>query len=216
MSQTPSSIAVKRLTPEHVAEAAIVVAKAITREPMTKVMGLSHEQVHADLVNVVDKLANENMSLIAVDQSSNRIVGVVINKDFTVPPVYPDTVIGDSLPIFTLLGTLNSIPAETADVKPGEVFHVFIMAIDLDNANQSIGTQLSEALVKQAKDMNYQKLATETTGPISQHITRNKFAAREVACIKYADFEFQGRKIFEKVEEVDGCYMFIKDLNATV
>lgn len=211
MSKT-SSIRIETLSAERVAEAAIVVAKAITREPMTKVLGLTDAQVHADLVNVVEKLASDNMSLVAIDEDSEQVIGVVVNKDYTVAPVNPDTVIGDSLPIFTLLGTLNSLPFEACDANPGEVFHVFIMAIDVDKANQSVGSQLSEQVIKTAKAMGYGKLATETTGPISQHIARNKFGAREVACIKYADFEFNGQKIFKDVTEVDGCYMFMLDL----
>jgi hypothetical protein len=211
MSQT-SSIRIESLSTNRVAEAAVVVAKAITREPMTKVLGLTDAQVYADLVNVVEKLAPDNMSLVAIDESSDEIVGVVVNKDYTVAPVNPDIEIGDSLPIFTLLGTLNSLPAEASNANPGEVFHLFIMAIDGDKANQSVGSQLSEQVLKTAKTMGYRKLATETTGPISQHIARNKFGAREVACIKYADFEFNGHKIFKDVTEVDGCYMFMLDI----
>ncbi|MCJ8271637.1 MAG: hypothetical protein MJK04_19835, partial [Psychrosphaera sp.] len=180
-------------------------------EPMTRALGLNHEQVLPDFSKVVEKLQQEDLSFVAIDQASCAIVGVVVNKDYTVAPVAEDLMFSAAKPIFTLVDELDVLATELADVKPKEVFHLYILAVQSDTAGQSVGQQLVTKSFNLAIDLGYKKIATEATGPISQHIAGQKFGAREVAKINYRDFEFEGKKVFATITEVESCLLLIKD-----
>ncbi len=209
-----SNVKVILMAPEHVDGAAKVVARAFMREPMTRTLDLSYDQVFNDFRKPVEKLASEGVSYVAVDETSGHVVGACINKDYRVTPVEDDNGYSDSLPIFTLVDELDAKATQLADLKLGELFHLYILAVDSDYAGQGIGKELAERTCDIAKQKGYKHICSEVTGPISQHITLNILNFKEIARVNYHDFEYQGNKVFAPIDtdEVEGCLMVYKAL----
>ena len=209
----PAAIRIEKMTAEHIKQATVIVSKAFVTEPMTRALGLNHEQVLPDFSKVVEKLQQEDLSFVAIERSSGAVVGVVINKDYTVAPLAEDLVFSAAKPIFTLVDELDVMASELADVKAKEVFHLYILAVQGNTTGQSVGLQLVTQSCDLAIALGYKKLATEATGPISQHIAKQKLGAREVASINYRDFEFEGKKVFASITEVESCLLLIIDFD---
>lgn len=211
---TKSNVVIQLMGPEHVEGAAKVVARAFMREPMTRTLNLSYEQVFNDFSKPVEKLAPEGLSFVAIDQDSGLVVGACINKDYTVTPVEDDNGYSDSLPIFALVDDLDEAATDLADAKADELFHLYILAVDGDYGGQGVGYQLADFTTRLAKEKGFKRICSEVTGPISQHITLNKVGFREIARVNYHDFIYQGKKVFADIDttEVEGCLMVLKDL----
>lgn len=209
-----NNVKISLMGPEHVDGAATVVARAFMREPMTRTLNLSYEQVYNDFRKPVEKLATEGVSVVAIDEDSGYIVGACINKDYRVEPVEDDNGYSDSLPIFTLVDELDEAATQLSGLGKGELFHLYILAVDSDYAGQGIGKDMAARTCEIAKEKGYQHICSEVTGPISQHITLNILNFDEIARVNYHDFVYQGKKVFEPIEksEVEGCLMVYKAL----
>lgn len=209
-----NNIKIILMGPQHVAQAAQVVARAFMREPMTRTLNLTYEQVLNDFSKPVEKLASEGLSYVAVDEDSGHVIGACINKDYTVTPVEDDDGYSDSLPIFTLVDELDEAASELAGAEKDDIFHLYILAVDSDYAGQGVGKDLALQTCELAKAKGFKRICSEVTGPISQHITLNTAGFEEIARVNYHDFVYQGKKVFEAIPktEVEGCLMVYRML----
>ena len=204
------------MTEEHIAQVSEVIATAFMREPMTRTLNLSYQQVLTDFSKPVEKLASLGYSVVAVEKQTGKVIGACINKDYTIEPVEEDNGYSDSMPIFALVDELDELAIEIKDAARNDVFHLYILAVNENYCNQGIGHALSEATYQVARQNGFKRICSEVTGPISQHITLNKVGFKEIARVNYHDFSYNGVRVFDSIpnSEVEGCLMVLANLTS--
>lgn len=198
---------------EHVEQASICVANAFLREPMTRTLGINYEQVLNDFAKPVEKVARDGLSVVAIDDETGDVIGVCVNKDYTVSPVEEDNGYSDSLPIFTLVDQLDDAATQLINVPSNEVFHLYILAVDGNHCSEGIAAKLTERTYQIAKEKGFKQIVSEVTGPISQHIIGQKAGFQEIGRVNYRDFEYQGVKVFKSITDAEACLLVQKQLN---
>ena len=81
MSEYPSH-RIELLTEQNMAGAIPCLCDSFTREPMLQHVGADYPKVLENFAAVVEKSAFEGLSLVAIDNASDKVIGVMINKDF--------------------------------------------------------------------------------------------------------------------------------------
>jgi len=200
------------MTVGHIEEVCKVVGRSFTQEPMTESLHLSYEQVYRDFAKVVEELGPKGMSIVAIDTTDGSIIGCCINKDFTMQPMCGDTDHSDALAVFDLVDKLDDTVPELNNLKVGEMFHVYIVAVDRDHTKLNIGLNLVNKAEELARAGNFKQILAEVTGPISQHIFIDNCGYKEIGRVNYCDFEYHGKKVFECIKSVEACLLVRKDL----
>lgn len=200
------------MTAAHVNEVCNVVGQSFTKEPMTEALDLTYEQVRADFAKVVEEIGPKGMSTVAVDTTSGRIVGCCLNKDFTMQPMEDGESHSDTLAVFDLVDELDDTAPELKTLAPGDMFHVYILAVDSDYKKQHIGDLLVQEAEKLAREGNFKQSIAEVTGPVSQHIFIDKCDYQEIGRVNYKEYSFNGDKVFENIDSCEACLLVRKDL----
>jgi ribosomal protein S18 acetylase RimI-like enzyme len=201
------------MTAEHVEETCNVVGRSFTKEPMTEALHLNYEQVRSDFAKVVEEIGPKGFSTVAIDPSNGKIVGCCLNKDFTMQPMGDDAGHSDALAVFDLVDELDETVPELKALKPGDMFHLYILAVDSDYGKLDIGLNLTIKAEEIGRAGNFKQILSEVTGPVSQHIMRDTRGFEVIGRVKYGDFLYHGEKVFEGIEACESCLLVRKDLN---
>ncbi|NQZ10992.1 MAG: hypothetical protein HRT35_27885 [Algicola sp.] len=207
-----SAIQFELMTTDHIEEACKIVGRSFTKEPMTESLGLSYEQVYSEFAKIVEELGPNGLSTVAIDSGSGDIIGCCLNKDFTMQPMSGDDDHSDALEVFDLVDKLDETLPSLKTLKPGEMFHVYILAVDSDYCKQDIGLNLVKQAEVVARSGHFKQMIAEVTGAISQHIFIDNCGHQEVGRINYSDFEYHGSKVFETIDSAEACLLVRKDL----
>jgi hypothetical protein len=207
-----SEIRFELMTAQHVEEACKVVGRSFTHEPMTESLGLNYQQVYSEFAKIVQELGPNGMSTVAINSANGEIAGCCLNKDFTMEPMSDDADHSDALAVFDLVEALDETAPELKDLKPGEMFHVYILAVNSDYAKLDIGLNLVKQAEVLARSGHFKQMIAEVTGPISQHIFIDSCDHKEIGRVNYGDFIYQGSKVFENIDSAEACLLVRKDL----
>lgn len=182
-------------------------------EPMTKALDITLEEFKYFAEIFLRKAVLDQLSVVAKDNITGKVVGVLIAEDFmTEPPASIETVSPKFLPIFQLLGTLDEKYKEKYPVKLGEMYHIFMVGVYKEYPGLSLPLTRTAEII--AREKGYIAAIAETTGPISHKIYTKRLGFKEledIEPINYAKFEYYGKHVFASISECTSCQVIFKD-----
>lgn len=164
----------------------------------------------ADLEELVGlfgaKAVVEGLTIIA-RAGSGDLVGAMLTEDFGTPR--PSGIGGGPTrfaPVGALLDGLDAEYRATHAIVPGSHLHLFMVGVSEAFSGAGIaGNMIIRCLANGAR-RGYRVAVTEATGPASQHVFR-KLGFQDVYSRTYRDFLYQGRRVFETIEEQGGAIL---------
>ncbi len=184
-------------------------------EPMTKALGITPDEFRHLAGIFAEKAVHDGLSTVARDRATDRVVGFCVSEDLiSEAPEGIDKIHAKFYPIMALLSELDEIykksrPHETGK---GEVFHLFMAGVRESYRDQSIATTLIDENLNLAKLKGFSYAIAEATGPVSQHILRDKFGFAERFAVEYKSFAYEGERVFEGVDTPSACILMEKKL----
>jgi hypothetical protein len=195
-------------------EMALMVAEAFSRyEPMAVAQGIP-EKEFVDFVKILGlKAQHDELTVLAREQETGQVIGAMIADDFaSVPPEGMEHPGEKFAPIFALLGELDEQYKHGRSLRLGEYLHLFMIAVDRRHKGRTVAHNLIQSCLENGIGKGYHTSVIEATGVISQHIIRNKCGFVGRLEIPYKTFVYQGRLVFESIEEHRGTILMDKTL----
>lgn len=187
----------------------VVTEAFINYEPMTAFKKVTPEAFQHFAGLLLPKADSEQLTIVARDPESGDIIGAMISEDIgNPPPEGLDTLDERFGPIFTLLEQLGNTYFETKpEPKPGEYAHLFMVGTRHTRKSRGVGINLVNLAVENARNRGYRIAFAETTGVISQHVFKNHIGFQQRHEIFYNDFDYEGEKVFAKIEGHPSCML---------
>lgn len=196
------------LNEQYAEQAAVILAKAFMEEPMQTVLDTTLEDNLEFMRHVVRHSIPTGLSVMAIDTTTDQVVGVNINKDLLEEPIGAEDSFSDKLlPIFELLDQLDQEFHKRYKVQANEVHHNLMMATDTNYRNNDLSSGFMKLCTDIAREKGFKTMLAEVTGPISFHITTQKLGFEEVYAIKYANFCFNGNYPFKGIKNAEYCHL---------
>lgn len=182
-------------------------------DPLSIAAGLTPDELGV-FINIFlrDNLVSDALSVVARDEKTHDILGGILINDFMAE--IPETM--DGLPasfdhILALLDSLDQMYHENNIISKGEILHVLMAGVSPKNSNLGIGFHMLEKGYEIARSRNYKGAIAEVTGPASQYLAE-KFGARTLYKIRYAEFENKGQYPFKSITDCETIDLMYIDL----
>ena len=201
------SIKIKLIDPdnaEELRELAQVMASIFSaREPMTVAVGISEEEMFAEMQHYISYAKKDGLSLILTNEDTGKIIGGIIGRDFyndeAEDPYAELPNLEKFQPIFDVLDIskkkfLHILEKEGHYLKPGLVVrgtYIGFLSKYLKLTNEegiNIAAYSFRKFEEYGKAIGYKYYYTETTNPGSQKLFRNDGWAIDEIIIPYADY----------------------------
>jgi ribosomal protein S18 acetylase RimI-like enzyme len=181
-------------------------------ESMAVAIRLSKEDIWEIVKIFGPKAAAEKVTVIA-RSSTGQMVGALLVQDFaTGPPEGMNRIAPAFNPIGALLDGLDESYRQAKKIQPGNFLHLFMLGVPAAFQGKKIGQALVAECLMNGRQRGYRMAVTEATGNASQHIFRRLGFVERLAA-KYADFEFEGRRVFASIEGTAGALLMDKQLD---
>lgn len=191
------------------------VSEAFTsNEPMSRHLGITVSDFATFAQAYYSELIDEGLSLVAVDEQQNRVIGVRMSEDYCKQDedIYIVGLSPRFFPLFALLESLSMEFKKIRRVEPGKYAHMFMVAVAQGYNGRGIAPNMYRLFLKLVMEKGFTHAVTEPTGVISQHILINKFGFRELFRINYRDFEFEGTYPFSDLKGHECAMLLEKEL----
>lgn len=178
------------------------------REPISQSLGLREEEIIPFLDLLLPKAAEEQLSLVAIDEF-DHLCGVLICDDYfgNIPPEFEN--LDEKIQnIFCFLDVLGQKFRGEHLAIENEYFHLLIIATNV----KGISKELTAKALELAKIKNYSHAVLEATGKTSQHISENGLNFTEINRLFYNKFQVDGKLIFTNLPENEYCKFLFLDL----
>jgi hypothetical protein len=183
-------------------------------EPITKALDITLEEFKYFAGILLRKAVLDKLSVVAKDNVKGIVVGVLIAEDFmTEPPANIETISPKFLPIFELLGTLDTRYKEKYPVQLGELYHIFMVGVYKEYPGLSLPLTRTAEII--AREKGYIAAIGEATNPISYTIYTKRLGFKDVKGVEpitYGKFEYSGKQVFANISECANCQIIRKVL----
>lgn len=169
-------------------------------EPPAVAMGLSFQDMERFLRLFAPGAVAEDLTVVARDEDTEKLAGVLLTDDFAAPPgLELDQISMKFRPIFSMLETLDEEYRRRKTISAGEYLHLFMLGVDGAFAGQGIGQGLVKACLDNGIRKGYRMAVTEATGIVSQRVFRkNGFV--DSFSVSYRDFLYEGKAVFGSIQ----------------
>ncbi|MBD2730142.1 hypothetical protein H6G96_28440 [Nostoc sp. FACHB-892] len=182
-------------------------------EPMTKALGITLKEFKHFTGILAKKAIINKLSVVAIDNITRKVVGVLIAEDFmTEPPTSIKTVSPKFLPMFEVIGTLDAKYRAKYPVKLGELYHLLMVGVYREYAGLSVPLTRTAEIIARSK--GYVAAIGETTNPIAYKIYTKRLGFKDVEGVEpitYASFKYSGKRIFADISDCISCQIIRKD-----
>lgn len=176
-------------------------------DPLAVALNIAAQEFEALLKWWSPKVAAEGLTTIARRTDTGEIVAVMFVEDAaTNPPPGMEQLSDRFDPIFAYLGHLDSQYRGDIIPQPGESAHLVFCGVDDQFAGQGLAQSMMTNGMQYVFSKGYKTIVAEATSRKSQHIAK-KFGFTEKATVPYADFEFEGQRVFASVAEEGGSIL---------
>lgn len=155
-----------------------------------------------------------NLSLIALDKTTNELVGFAINEDpnseIAVDPTQFYAVSEHYTPFLKMLENLSNKYLKIAR-EPRNSFHLYLLGVKPSYQGRKIGKTLVEASELVAKQSEFNYIVIEATSPLTKPICEN-LGYTNLGSNVYKDFTIDENRPFAHVVDYDGPHLFMKEL----
>lgn len=190
--------------PDEAAEAARLLHFIFMNyEPMTICNKLDPEKNLLLMHYLMDYQAKAGLAIVARDTESNRIIGVLTHRDYTLSP--SPNLPKEYYPYISMFEADMAMchelekPLWDKEYKPGELFQPFQIAVQTEYSGLGIATELAARSVKLGKELGFR----EAIGECSVMGSRRAFEKSGfelINSLKYKDFEYNGSKPYESLD----------------
>lgn len=192
---------------------AVIIAEAFARyEPMAVAQGLSREEL-VDFTKLLGpKAAQEALTVLARDQTTGQLIGVMLTDDFASTPPEGVGYPGEKFrPILALLDALDVQYKQGKSLRVGEYLHLFMIAVTHQHTGRKVAQTLIQTCLESGIRKGYKTAVTEATGVVSQHIFRKCGFVDRIE-IPYKAFTYLGKRVFASIERHTGTILMDKVL----
>jgi GNAT superfamily N-acetyltransferase len=176
-----------------------------------RVLGVTAQDLRAFVDFFMPKFIREGLSILARDQATSRLAGVMLNDDLGTPPPGELPDIERMAPCIALYQELELTYLGDRIPAPGTFLHLFGLGVLPEFQGRGIAKTLVELSLSLGVQKGYQVALTESTGPASQQVFhRHGFSDRVV--IRYADWTFAGKTVFAEARDHVSCILMDKNL----
>ena len=181
-------------------------------EPMAVALGLPYGEIQGLVKAFGPKALSEQLTIVAREVSTGRLVGALLTDDFgTPPPEALDAKAPTFAPVGALLDGLDEKYRATRAVEPGTHLHLFMVGVAQETTSRGIAGNLIAACLANGKSRGYWRAVTEATGASSQHVFR-KCGFEELFLASYRQFTFNGQRVFASIVDPEGAALMARDL----
>ena len=168
-------------------------------EPLALAVSLESDDLRT-LVNVFGRrVPDDAITIVARDRLSGKLVGAMLTDDFGSPlPEGIETISSRFEPTLAMLEGLDGQYRKTRNIVPGEILHLFMLAVDTGFGGKGIARNLVRFTLENGNRRGYKSAITEATGKVSQHVF-NELGFEERFRVTYKEFSYQGKRPFESI-----------------
>jgi len=164
-------------------------------------LGIGLDEYREYLKEPFHEMVNEGLSVVAIDDTSNVVVGCIIASDFY---HHLDTAISP-VEKFAPLGALGNALArqylEQREITEGQVVLSDMAVIASKLSGKGVYQQLKKLCHENAREKGFERIVGELSSEATQHVVLNKLGHQKIAEIKFNTFEFGGQKPFAGIIE---------------
>ena len=187
----------------------------VQREPMVRHLTINFEEFQVFAKGLCPLLLQADLSLTAVHEETGQVVGVRLSEDYFSGPTHTLSIPGLSPkfePLFALLDSLSEEFRRHQISAPGNMVHLYMIAVDNRFAGRQIASNMNREFLKLAVERGFQWAVSEPTGLTSQYILRHHLGFSVQNEIKYRDFTFAGRYPFMGLPNHPSAMLMTKSL----
>jgi len=199
----------RRLRPQHVGKAVDCISASFEQvDPFSKALSLTKKDWAAMSGLFVERASTHDplLSVVAIDDASDDVVGVILNEDWKTPFPQAYKELGPRWrPVRAIFNRLQNRyrDANPVHVEPYTILHsLYFTCVHPDHRRKGIVTELLRRSVDMARDNNYQTLLAETSSDYVGKVVES-LGFRERANVEYNHFLFEGENIFHQLTEYD-------------
>jgi ribosomal protein S18 acetylase RimI-like enzyme len=179
------------LDPSRAAEACQVETTAFLNEPASSYLGEDLEGWSRFAKYFEKECAENGLSIVAVDQASGKVAGVMWNRDFSAP--VDEELFQSSGPIIgSLVQVLKAVDEKFVQANPelarGEVVDLWMLAVHPDFRGKQIAARLVQLSLEHLKSQGFKTAVIETTGHYSYR-SAVKAGFKQVHEVLYSTFQ---------------------------
>ncbi len=195
-------------------EVASCFASSFQREPMVQQLNIQKDEFMPFALVCCQQAIEQGMGLVAIDEASEKIAGFTILQDALFEMPFDISQHQNFLPIFELLGQLQSKYIIDKKVEhQGEVVVSFVTGVSPEFQGTKVAFLLFGQSLELAKEKKYKKMITEVTGRLSQNGVRRRYAFTPYTSILYREFLFDGKPVFGNIKDQSlSCVLMEKSL----
>ncbi len=170
-------------------------------------LGIELEEYREYLRGSFDQMAREGLSVVAIEEVSEKIVGCIIASDFY---NHLDISISQNeklAPIGALGNALAIKYLETQEIAEGQVILSDMAVIAPEMAGKNIYQDMKAFCHENARAKGFKRIVGELSSQATQHVVLNKLGHAKIAETRFRDFEFQGRKPFANIAKPESIIL---------
>ena len=198
-TDTANGVVYRTMLPRDVKAVHPVVARAFfDGEPIMRSAGASEKDLLEFCDMYLPRMAAEGNTILAVDTTTQEILGAFLNEDFCNPdpPNFEDFLSqadGNLRPCMAMIAELEHALAEqlaipAANRPAGKWFHLWMIGVAPAGRGRGVGKKLAAHSVALARARGFAIAFAECTGAVSTHILTG-LGARRAAFCDYASWQ---------------------------
>jgi hypothetical protein len=142
------------LTKDTLNETAVMTAEAFARhDPVITSLGIPFSDF-AEFVRLLEPRAGEELTVIATDLKSGRIIGAMITDDFAINPPAEIKQLGEKFePVWALLDELDAQYKQRRILPTGKYLHFFLLAVNHQYSGRHVAQNLVQVCLRCKKKL---------------------------------------------------------------
>ena len=176
------------------ADEAFALATSVFIEGSTlhKALGITLSEYRAYLRPSFDAMVSKNLSVAAIDRSSNEVLGCMIATDLHGQINAPETQDPKFAPLTALTQDLCREYVELFPPKPGETVLVDMAAVSPSTRGGGLYKRMRAKTHQIAKSRGFTFVVGELSSSATQHVILNHFRHQVISEIRFTEFEVNG------------------------
>jgi hypothetical protein len=170
--------------------------------PLFSATGVEQSDVVPVAASWLRHMLPQELTMLALD--GGRIVGMAMGEDFSSPWSSKGVALTPAMaPCIALLDKITHEYYDAHRPPPGHTLNLVVLKVRKEYSGQHISKTFVVNGVRILRERGFKKLIGILSGSKSQYLARSRFGFKLEHEVKYADFEFEGRKPLASITETD-------------
>ncbi|KAK5584015.1 hypothetical protein RB653_005622 [Dictyostelium firmibasis] len=202
-----SKITYKMLSPNMVPKVVDSITKSFATDPFSIALNLDKKNWTDMATLFVERAAKKDLSLVAINNENDQIVGCIINEDWKTrePEEFHTSLDKKWDPVKSIFSNLHHRYKQEHpnSIRFGEVIHsLYFTCVVPSSRGQGVAYDMWYHSTDIGRAHNFQYMCAETATVSGQKLCE-QIGFTPKSSIPYNKFEYQGERIFQKLPQVD-------------